>query len=109
MFDVGGVIDVPSTVYINNDNITILGQTAPGDGITLTGGDLRIGNGVKNVIIRYMRVRPTNKNGQEVDGLGGQWNSDIIIDHCSTSWCVDEGLTFMQVRLNLIHMSRESV
>ena len=93
VFDVGGVIDVPSTVYINNDNITILGQTAPGDGITLTGGDLRIGNGVKNVIIRYMRVRPTNKNGQEVDGLGGQWNSDIIIDHCSTSWCVDEGLT----------------
>lgn len=93
VFDVGGVIDVPGTVYINNDNITILGQTAPGDGITLTGGDLRIGNGVKNVIIRYMRVRPTNKNGQEVDGLGGQWNSDIIIDHCSTSWCVDEGLT----------------
>ncbi len=93
VFDVGGIIDVPDTLYINRNNITLLGQTAPGDGITLTGGDLRIGNGRKNVIIRYMRVRPTNKNGGEYDGIGGQWNQDVIIDHCSTSWFVDEGLT----------------
>ncbi len=93
VFDVGGIIEVPDTLYINRNNITLLGQTAPGDGITLTGGDLRIGNGRKNVIIRYMRVRPTNKNGGEPDGIGGQWNQDVIIDHCSTSWFVDEGLT----------------
>ncbi len=93
VFDVGGIIDVPNTVYVNRNNITILGQTAPGDGVTLTGGDLRIGNGRQNVIIRYMRVRPTNKNGGEYDGIGGQWNKDVIIDHCSTSWFVDEGLT----------------
>lgn len=93
VFDVGGIIDVPDTLYINRNNITLLGQTAPGDGITLTGGDLRIGNGRKNVMIRYMRVRPTNKNGGEYDGIGGQWNQDVIIDHCSTSWFVDEGLT----------------
>lgn len=93
VFDVGGVIDFPNGTKINRDYVTILGQTAPGDGITLTGGDLQIGNARKNVIIRYLRVRPTNKNGAEVDGMGGQWNSDVIIDHCSTSWCVDEGLT----------------
>ena len=93
VFDVGGVIDMPSTLRIENDNITILGQTAPGDGITITGGDVQIADGVSNVIIRYLRIRPTNKNGQEVDGIGGKYNTDIIIDHCSTSWCVDEALT----------------
>ncbi len=93
VFDVGGVIDLPSTLRIENDNITILGQTAPGDGITITGGDVQIADGVSNVIIRYLRIRPTNKNGQEVDGIGGKYNTDIIIDHCSTSWCVDEALT----------------
>ncbi len=93
VFDVGGVIDFPNGQKINRDYVTILGQTAPGDGITLTGGDLQIGNARKNVIMRYLRVRPTNKNGAEVDGIGGQWNTDVIIDHCSTSWCVDEGLT----------------
>lgn len=93
VFDVGGVIELPDTLYITKNNITILGQTAPGDGITLTGGDLRIGNGIKNVIIRYIRVRPTDDTGNEVDGLGGQWNTDVIIDHCSASWCIDECLT----------------
>ncbi len=93
VFDVGGVIDYPNSTKIGRDYVTILGQTAPGDGITLTGGDLQIGNGKQNVIMRYLRVRPTNKNGVEVDGIGGQWNKDVIIDHCSTSWCVDEGLT----------------
>lgn len=93
VFDVGGVIDFPSSTKISRDYVTILGQTAPGDGITLTGGDLQIGNAKKDIIIRYLRVRPTNKNGAEVDGMGGQWNTDVIIDHCSTSWCVDECLT----------------
>lgn len=93
VFDVGGVIDFPNSTKISRDYVTILGQTSPGDGITLTGGDLQIGNAKQNIIIRYMRVRPTNKNGVEVDGMGGQWNQDVIIDHCSTSWCVDEGLT----------------
>lgn len=93
VFDVGGVINFPSGHKINRDYVTILGQTAPGDGVTLTGGDLQIGNARENVIIRYLRVRPTNSAGAEVDGMGGQWNKDVIIDHCSTSWCVDEGLT----------------
>ena len=50
-------------------------------------------DGVKNVIIRYLKVRPTDKNGGEPDGLGGRFNSNVIFDHCSVSWCVDELLT----------------
>ena len=93
VFDVGGVIKLKSTLSVKRGNITILGQTAPGDGITLAGNDLVLDENVDNVIIRYLRVRPTDKNGGEPDGLGGRWNDNIMIDHCSVSWSVDEGLT----------------
>ena len=43
--------------------------------------------------MRYLRVRPTDQNGGEPDGIGGRWNHNIIVDHCSVSWSVDEGLT----------------
>lgn len=92
VFDVGGVIELKERLDIRNSNITILGQTAPGDGITITGRDLYIKD-VSNIIIRYLRVRPTDNDGVEVDGMGGQNSSDVIIDHCSTSWCIDECLT----------------
>lgn len=93
VFDVGGTIELTKTLKIQNNDLTILGQTAPGDGITFTGADILIGNGVENVILRYLRIRPTDKNGGEYDGLGGRWNRNIIIDHCSVSWSVDETLT----------------
>lgn len=93
VFDVSGTINLKNTLSIKKSNITILGQTAPGDGITITGGDVVLANQVENVIIRYLRIRPTDKNGGEPDGLGGRWTKNVIIDHCSTSWSVDEGLT----------------
>lgn len=93
VFDVGGTIELPETFRLLNSNLTILGQTAPGDGITFTGGDLLLNHGLENIIMRYLRIRPTDKNGGEYDGLGGRWNKNIIIDHCSVSWSVDETLT----------------
>ncbi len=93
VFDVSGTIELAGTLRINKSNLTILGQTAPGDGITITGGDVILGDNVKNVIIRYLKVRPSDKNGGEPDGIGGRFNSNIIFDHCSVSWCVDELLT----------------
>lgn len=93
VFDIGGTIELSKTLKIQNNDLTILGQTAPGDGITFTGADIILGNGVKNIIMRYLRIRPTDKNGGEYDGLGGRWNKNIIIDHCSVSWSVDETLT----------------
>lgn len=93
VFDVSGTIKLTGTLTINQSNLTILGQTAPGDGITFTGGDILIGDGKENIIMRYLRVRPTDENGGEPDGIGGRWTKNVIIDHCSTSWSVDEMLT----------------
>ena len=93
VFDVGGVIHLESQLRFKKDNITILGQTAPGDGITITGNDLLIDDGKSNIIIRYIRVRPSDDSGGEPDGIGGRWVSNVILDHCSISWSVDEALT----------------
>ncbi len=93
VFDVSGVIELQSRLDIKKNNLTILGQTAPGDGVTVSGYDIVIGNNVDNIIIRYLRVRPTDRQNGEPDGLGGRWLSNIMIDHCSVSWGVDEMLT----------------
>ena len=93
VFDVGGTIWLDNTLTISRDNLTILGQTAPGDGITFAGSDILLASGASNIIMRYLRIRPTDINGGEPDGLGGRWNHNVIIDHCSVSWSVDEGLT----------------
>lgn len=93
VFDVGGFIEVSDDIRIKNSNLTILGQTAPGDGITIVGGSVTLDSGVHDVIIRFIKVRPTDKNGGEFDGIGGRNNKNIIFDHISTSWCIDELLT----------------
>jgi len=92
VFDLSGTIELKSQVQITS-NITVLGQTAPGDGITISGGDVITVDGAKNIILRYLKIRPTDKNGGEPDGLGGRFGTNIIFDHCSVSWCVDELLT----------------
>ncbi len=92
VFDVGGIINLKSQLKIEKSNLTILGQTAPGDGITLTGNDVVLNNS-DNLIIRYLRVRPTDSQGGEPDGLGGRWVKNVILDHCSVTWGVDELLT----------------
>jgi pectate lyase len=82
IFKVSGTID--GDFDIDNGNITIAGQTAPGDGIAIK-GKLSFGN-ASNVIVRYIRVRG-EVNG---DAIGGRYNDNIIIDHVSTSWSSDE-------------------
>jgi len=91
VFDVSGVITLKSRLDLKKPNITILGQTAPGDGITISGYDVLIA--ADNIIMRYLRIRPTDSQGAEPDGLGGRWIDNIIVDHCSVSWGVDELLT----------------
>lgn len=96
VFNVGGTIHLKHKLIINNKNITIAGQTAPGDGVTIAGYDTDI-SGSENLIIRYMRFRPGAENvfngGDSMDALWGRDNKTFIIDHCSFSWNTDETLS----------------
>lgn len=85
VFDVGGVIDISGGEMINiSDNITIAGQTAPGEGITIYGNRV-VANG-KNVIIRYIRMRGSIKMNEKKCTFTCDEASNIILDHCSISW-----------------------
>jgi len=92
VFDVAGTIFLSSRLHIVNDNLTIAGQTAPGQGVCIARYPVSVN--ADNVIIRYMRFRVGNEGEGEPDGLGGSKNRNVIIDHCSISWSVDETCTF---------------
>lgn len=92
VFDVAGTIFLNSKLDISNGDLTIAGQTAPGMGICIGGRPVTVG--ADNVIVRYMRFRVGNAAGGEPDGLGGRFSKNVIIDHCSISWSVDETCTF---------------
>ncbi len=82
VFDVGGIIDIKSAVSVKS-NITIAGQTAPGEGIAIHGGKVSTGK-QSNIIIRYLRIRPgENTSSKKDDALNLYDSKDIIVDHCS--------------------------
>jgi len=97
VFDVSGTIHLQSALSIPS-NTTIAGQSAPGDGICIADYPCSIkGN---NVIVRYMRFRLGNvnvtKDGADGwDGFGAMDQQNIIIDHCSVSWSIDECLSVL--------------
>lgn len=92
------VFRVSGTIYLNSDiivswgDLTIAGQTAPGDGICLANYSLVLRG--KNIIVRFIRVRVGDLG--RTDGADGRdaifcrYTDQIIIDHCSFSWSIDE-------------------
>jgi pectate lyase len=96
VFRVSGTIELKDRLRVKNPYITIAGQTAPGDGICLAGETLWIGT--HDVIVRYLRVRlGDGKYGvgskQGKDAISISVGKDIIVDHCSASWSLDEILS----------------
>ncbi len=97
VFNVSGNIELEDTLEFKDiSNVTIAGQTAPGDGITVSGFDTCLSNS-NNIIIRYMRFRPgainVHSGGDSMDSLWGRDNKNFVIDHCSFSWNTDECLS----------------
>ena len=93
VFLISGTISLGDVILEPKSNITIAGQTAPGDGICIK-GRIHIGNSASNIIIRYIRVRvdegAKNASGDAIDIDSG---NNILIDHVSASFSRDEGIS----------------
>lgn len=95
IFRVSGIIELQSKIQVKRSNLTIAGQTAPGDGICLKNHSLIL-NGASakgnhgNIIIRFIRSRPGGTLKSGLYGYDMENCHDVIIDHCSFSWANEE-------------------
>ncbi|WNH09449.1 pectate lyase family protein [Thalassobellus suaedae] len=92
VFNVSGIIQLKKPISVRAPYITIAGQTAPGNGICIAGESVLLDT--HDIIIRHMRFRrgATDVTRRD-DGLGGNVIGNVIIDHCSVSWGLDENIS----------------
>jgi hypothetical protein len=98
VFEVSGTIRLSDDLTLRNPNLTIAGQTAPSPGIMLRGAGILVKT--SNVLIQHIRVRPgddagseapINRDGLKISGAAGETPiSNIVIDHCTFTWSIDE-------------------
>jgi hypothetical protein len=92
VFRVSGTIQLESSLSVEKNDITIAGQTAPGDGICIRNYPFIIK--ADNVIIRFVRIRLGDENKLAEDAISCVNQKQILIDHCSFSWGIDEAASF---------------
>lgn len=95
VFRISGIIELKSPLDIHYGNLTIAGQTAPGDGICIKGYPVSIKT--DNVIVRFMRFRLGDSNGVQDDAFSCRNRSHILVDHCSFSWATDEAASLYEL------------
>jgi pectate lyase len=97
VFEVSGVIHLTSDLTIRNGRITIAGQTAPSPGIMIRGAGIKIQ--ASDILIQHIRVRPgddpngpdpDNRDALKIEGSASKPVKNIVIDHCTLSWAIDE-------------------
>ncbi|UOR03580.1 polysaccharide lyase [Hymenobacter aerilatus] len=99
VFNVAGIIRLKSPLIIRAPYVTIAGQTAPGDGVCVAGESVWINT--HDVIVRYMRFRRGETNvGRRDDAIGGNPVGNIMIDHVSASWGLDENMSMYRHMYN---------
>ncbi|PTQ95748.1 hypothetical protein C8P68_105256 [Mucilaginibacter yixingensis] len=92
VFNVAGIIHIKTPISVRAPYISIEGQTAPGDGVCVAGESFWVDT--HDVVIRYMRFRRGETNvGRRDDAIGGNPVGNIIIDHVSASWGLDENMS----------------
>ena len=97
VFEVSGTIRITSDLIIRNNQIRIAGQTAPSPGIMIRGAAILIT--ASDVLIQHIRVRtgddtngpnPDNRDSLKITGTSTKPVKNVVIDHCSFSWAIDE-------------------
>ncbi|WP_051426443.1 Ig-like domain-containing protein [Jiangella gansuensis] len=88
VFRVGGTIELEGGLDVVGSNLTIAGQTAPGDGIAVVNNEFSIKG--DNIIVRYLRVRAGDRMQAAIDTFNGRGRRNLVIDHCSIAWGIDE-------------------
>ena len=106
VFNVSGIIRLKSPIYVRAPYITIAGQTAPGDGVCIAGESFQVDT--HDVIVRHMRFRrgETLVTNRE-DSFGGNPIGNIMIDHCSCEWGLDENISFYRHMYSMNELDKD--